>query len=1032
MNIKQIFHGIRSSGDEFTPFYELENDFKRIALLWSVAGLVVSPIFCLLVYNTEVSKVYFYIGLSNIICFPVYILLFYFIQPIKDKLVYVLIGHLFVLTYFAYTDLLAHDFELFHFFCFYSLYTVFIYVIQRLYSAILYSFYVFALLLYGFQHAEVMEVSKSGSIGLFLVIALCAILVLASRRRMINSVEGYSEYLKKIVNNSGIGYVLFRFVNDKPIMIDHNQESIRMLGTTSDNLLIDLFTKVGINEIPRLAKMKLGFEWNWSGVIHQNPELKALKLDVSVISLKNGLYWLMRMEDVSDEIREKELLEQREQKYRNLYYRNQAGVFTADLTSTILDHNQAFEEMFEGEVTKKDKLFEGLDNQEWKEILELITNNENLRNYQIHFTLKNGRTKWFIFNWYLDSSTNNIEGRVIDVSEVQKTASALSQSEQKYRLIFEETNDAILLLEDDKIIDSNRRGIQLFGLIKKELLTKTLWDLSYDHSKDSRQEYDKQFRKIKMSRHSKFDWNFISNNERIEAEVAVIELSIDNKTYYQCVIHDQTELNQSIRDLEKNRKSFKNILDNTPEGIIILTPEKILYSNPEIHKILSVDEIDTRHIFIGDAQQEFDKVLGESNEKKKMHNGQYTIMDGNGERRTIELTLVPTSFEEQEATMLIIKDISVQQQLSREKLRAELAEETNKKLAMEIKERINAEKKLQEQLLRSSAIFESSSNTLLLTLDTTFTISSFNTHCQNYFWYLTESKMNQGENLLAFFGHFLEQRDIRLFKRVLNRVLKGESRQMEVFFRPKRKLVWVEIFMNPIFDTEGRVTEISLVSHDISEKKKTETEIVESLKEKEVLLKEIHHRVKNNLQVISSILNLQSSFINDKQTLDILEESRNRIRTMAIIHENLYQTTNFSSISFTSYLENLCHNLVASYHLYSGKVKLRMEMEKIDLVLDQAIPCGLLVNELITNALKYAFPGGMEGEIYVRLENKQERLRLIIEDNGVGVPGDIDILDSDSLGLQLVSTLVEQLEGEIQVENSGGIKYLVTFDRVKP
>ena len=90
------------------------------------------------------------------------------------------------------------------------------------------------------------------------------------------------------------------------------------------------------------------------------------------------------------------------------------------------------------------------------------------------------------------------------------------------------------------------------------------------------------------------------------------------------------------------------------------------------------------------------------------------------------------------------------------------------------------------------------------------------------------------------------------------------------------------------------------------------------------------------------------------------------------------------------------------------------------------------MNELITNALKYAFPGGMEGEIYVRLENKQERLRLIIEDNGVGVPGDIDILDSDSLGLQLVSTLVEQLEGEIQVENSGGIKYLVTFDRVKP
>jgi two-component sensor histidine kinase len=296
---------------------------------------------------------------------------------------------------------------------------------------------------------------------------------------------------------------------------------------------------------------------------------------------------------------------------------------------------------------------------------------------------------------------------------------------------------------------------------------------------------------------------------------------------------------------------------------------------------------------------------------------------------------------------------------------------------------------------------------------------------------VAERRMEEGMYFPAFFSGILEEKDIRLFNKLLLKVVKGESKQIEVSFKPKRKLISMEIFLNPIFDTEGNITEISLVAHDITEKKKVEKEIVESLKEKEVLLKEIHHRVKNNLQVISSILNLQSSFVKDKKTLEILEESRNRIRSMAIIHENLYQTTNFSSIDFSSYLENLCSNLISSYHLYSGAVQLHTELEKVELVLDQAIPCGLLVNELITNSLKYAFPEGRSGEISVQLFEKNNRINLRIGDDGIGMPEDYDILNSDTLGLQLVSTLVEQLDGEIHVDNSKGIKYLITFEKAK-
>lgn len=1027
----KIIDRSRLAENEFKPYYEKENDFRRLTILHSVAAFVISPIFCYFVYNTDVSPIYFYIGISYTFLFPIYMMISYFIPFLNDKLIYFFIGHLFVVTFIAYMDLLAHRYALFDLFCFYSLYAVVLYVMQRLYPAILYNFFVLSLLIYGFQYVENTEISKGATFGLFSVIAICSVLVLWSRQKMINSVEDFSNYLKKIVNNPGIGYVLFVFVDEEPVIIDYNEESLKMLNKQEGDLRNSLFELFDETDMKQISNLTFGSEFEWAGLLKNTAERKALKISISTISLKNGMYFLTRIEDISKEIAEKEILEQREKKYRNLYYRNQAGVFTADLNSTILDCNQAFIEMFEGEMKQGDRLFGDNSVKDWQDILDLIHHNENLRNYQTHFKLKNGNTKWFIFNWYIDRVNELIEGTIIDVSEVQRASSALSQSEEKYRLIYEETNDAILLLDDDKIIDTNRRGIQLFGIAKKELIGKRLWDLSFDTTDEARREYDRFVYKVVSSKHSKFNWVFKSNKQKIEAEVAIIELVLGDRSYYQCVIHDQTDYNETMRVLEKNRKSFKSVLDNTPEGIMILSENQILYTNPEIHRLLQTDVVEFEQLFITVDQQSFQELYQLHQETKQMYQRQFTVGTEDKDRKTVDVTIVSTTFEEKDSTMIILKDISLQQQLSREMMRAEVAEETNKKLAQEINERILAEKRLQEQFLRSNAIFDSSSNTLLLTLNTQLNISSFNTHCHNYFWYVAERSMAEGIHFPTFFDGILDEKDIRIFNKLLIKVLGGESKQIEVSFKPKRKTISMEIFLNPIFDTEGNITEISLVAHDITEKKKAEKEIVESLKEKEVLLKEIHHRVKNNLQVISSILNLQSSFVKDKKTLEILEESRNRIRSMAIIHENLYQTTNFSSIDFSSYLQNLCSNLIASYHLYSGAVQLRTDLQNVELVLDQAIPCGLLVNELITNSLKYAFPEGRSGEITIRLTEKAGRINLHIGDNGIGLPADLDILNSDTLGLQLVSTLVEQLEGEIQVDNSEGIKYLITFDKAK-
>lgn len=717
-------------------------------------------------------------------------------------------------------------------------------------------------------------------------------------------------------------------------------------------------------------------------------------------------------------------------KYRNLYYRNKAGVFTIDQKAKIVNGNDAFFEMFEGTVKMGDYLFSLEQSDEWKFILESLGTKESIQNYQTQFTLTNGSQKSFVFSWYVDSLTNAIEGSVIDLTTIQKASQALRQSEQKYRLIFEESNDVILLLEDDKITDVNRRAIQLFGKTETDLIGTKLFDLSVDVSEENRKKYLLNYERLSNIRSTKFEWEFKGINRVVEAEVSLIEIILGNRQYFQCVIHDNTEKNINLRKIEQNRRNLENILENNPEGILILRDKDILYRNSEIENILGKN-INLDKLFIEEDQRRFNQLYSLQLDSGLRQNIQLELIGKEKEKIPVDVTLVTTNYEDGNATLMIIKDISVQNTLAKEKLRAELAEETNKKLADEIMERIRAEKLLQEQYLRTKAILDSSSNTFLLILDHKQNITSFNTHFEKYFNNLIKTPLKTGVKFDTLFSKVFNSAQLRFFRKRVSLVKSGKSLQFEVEMKRDNEIIWWEIFMNPIFDTEGFIAEISMVAHDITEKKKTDIEIVESLKEKEILLKEIHHRVKNNLQVISSILNLQSSFVQDENTLGILRESRNRIRSMAIIHENLYRTKDFSSINFANYLQNLTANLIASYRI-NEEVVLDADLQDIDLVLDQAIPCGLLMNELITNALKYAWKPGEKGTITLRLSENENMVELLIADDGIGLPVPFEEMNSDTLGLQLVVTLIEQLEGELKVETENGTKYLIKFENIKP
>ncbi len=909
--IKKLLALLEYDSPRFRLFHNPENSFQRIASGQAFAALIVAPLYAYIMYRTQAPEIYVWNGLIYALSFPVITITFYKIKPLRSWLVHAFTTELFILTLVAYLQLRGAGFQQDDLVFFFLFYLIAGFSIQRLYPAILYQVGILLAFLADNQALEQSPNPPFLVVGIFLIVGLTISTVVYLRRQLLYSINDYISYLRQIVNNPGTGYVLLKQSN--LAITDNNDEVLKLFEIEEKDLSNTFSTFFNEEERKTLLGLKIGHKFKKQISISRHNARNYAEIQVTTIMLKNVAYLVASITNVTDEVLKREELQLKEKRYRNLYFRNKAGVFTLNSRTQVIEANDSFFKMFENSLKKGDHLFKDEAYADWSFIMDSLKSSEKAQSYQTQYLLDSGNQKTFVFSWYIDEQTGYIEGSVIDLTSIEKANQALKESEEKYRLIYEESNDAILLLDGDRIVDANKQTEEMFGLNRKELLTKNLFHLSFDSNVNLEKKYQRQKARLSSSRSIRFNWLFDGVESVVESEVSLVEVMIGNKLFYQCVIHDTTEQNK----------------------------------------------------------------------------------------------------------------------LAKEQLRAELAEETNVKLAAEIEERIKAETKLQEQFLRTRAIFESSSNTLLITAKPNGDITFFNSHSHNYFQKRFGLLVIKNRNFFEYLDGIVSERRRRMLRFVFAGVCKGASRQYEVRLTRDGVDFWLELFINPIFDTEGEVVEISMVAHDITEKKLSSIGIEESLKEKDVLLKEIHHRVKNNLQVISSILNLQSSFVSDENTLGILQESRNRIRSMAIIHENLYRTEDFASIKFDNYLRNLTANLIASYSV-NRKIEFDADLQEVDLVLDQAIPCGLLTNELITNALKYAWEG-QEGaaKIQLILEQEGDMIKLTIADNGVGLPQEFEQMQSDTLGLQLVSTLAEQLDAELNVNSSQGTEFQLSFENVK-
>jgi len=340
-----------------------------------------------------------------------------------------------------------------------------------------------------------------------------------------------------------------------------------------------------------------------------------------------------------------------------------------------------------------------------------------------------------------------------------------------------------------------------------------------------------------------------------------------------------------------------------------------------------------------------------------------------------------------------------------------------------------AEKKLKDQAAKIQAIFDSATM-LIWSINRDFQIVSYNKVFGKQHYLLLDEEVSIGSNFLESLQRKMDAEEFEDLRSNFNGALQGEKQQFEWQITTRQgDTHWMETFLSPIYSDGNSIKEISCISYDISDKKIIEVQMRESIHEKEILLQEVHHRVKNNLQVISSILNLQSSYVKDKNSLMILRESQNRIKSMSFIHESLYQTKDFSRIDFCDYVQTLATNLISTFSHEKAGVSLKTDLHQTYLTLDQAIPCGLIANELISNALKYAFEKNTGGEIYVGAKESEGKIWLEIADDGVGLPAGFDYENSESLGLQLVYTLAEQLDALIEVSAENGTKYLIKFDK---
>lgn len=626
-----------------------------------------------------------------------------------------------------------------------------------------------------------------------------------------------------------------------------------------------------------------------------------------------------------------------------------------------------------------------------------------------------------------------LEGFITDIDEKKQFELKLNQSKENYKSLVDYSPDGVIIHIDGIMKFANPSALKIIGVKRfNELENVSALDFILP---EYHQQTIERIKRAKSGEPLEFVEIKIKNKkgEIVVLETKPILINYDGKEAFQVVFHDTSTQKLLLKEQARAQiaEETNELLEqeNTKRKVIqlqLLESQKYtrLIINGSIDMICASD----RKGFITEFNEAAQHTFGYSSEEVIGKHVSMLYADPNERIRITDEELYKNGVFAGEVTNIRKNGKKFTAYLSASILKNEQGEVVGAMgVSRDISELKKADEIIRSQSAKLNAIIESSSH-VIWTVDKNICLTTFNKNYDNQL--MKRYGINASIGLSMISGASVSSNEYNNFwlKKYENAFL-GQPQYFETEFIDKDgNESWREIYLNPILDENGEVREVSGIGHDVTEKKQSEEQIRQSLQEKEVLLKEVHHRVKNNLQVISSILNLQSSYVKDEGTLNILKESQNRIKSMAFIHESLYQTKDFSSINFTEYVVNLSQNLIHSYSNFGHEIKLNLDIQNVFLNLDLAIPCGLIINEIVSNALKYAFVDNSEGaEVTIQMQIMNDDLVLKVGDNGIGLPKNIDYRNTESLGLQLVVTLTDQLSGIIALDLEKGTNYTIIF-----
>jgi PAS domain S-box-containing protein len=750
---------------------------------------------------------------------------------------------------------------------------------------------------------------------------------------------------------------------------------------------------------------------NW---IHKDGTPRTSEAHIGFIKKKGKISGFLSIaRDISEQKKVEETLQLSEKRYSSLFHQSNDAVFIHDMRGNILDVNKKTLELFgykksEMLSTKIQDLHQKSELGVLKKAFQSIAK-KGFVEFESQFKKRNGE----VFFAEVSSSLFETEGEklvqgvVRDITERKLADEELRKSEMRYRALFEFANDAVFIMSPSgEQILVNNKAADMLGYTIDELSGRHFRDVVAPHEyKDAKNKLQGLLSGKSYDPYERIARRKDGTEFPVEVTATVIRNLEGDPLFIQTVAKDISERKKTEEILKESEEMYRALVYTSPDAVTMTDLEGNItyasYRTSQIHGFDNTEELIGKNSFALIDPEEQERAF--ENLKKTMTEGsvrnlEYTMLRKDGTRFIGELnaSLIRDINGNPKALIGITRDIT---------------------------ERKKAEQELRDSEKKFRGVVENANDAIYIITADGF--EYVNSAFEKLTGYSTEDVCEESFN----FWSIIHPDDVKMIKGREDARRKGKEVPSRYEFRVLAKDGKTKT-VEPATVHIGEKGELKVMGilRDVTDRKQAEEKVKASLHEKDVLLREIHHRVKNNMQIISSLLRLQSRLIGDDGLIEMFKESQNRIRSMALIHEKLYQTDDFAKINFAEYIRSLVVHLFHTYKVNPNIVRMNTDVQNVFLDINKAIPCGLIINELVSNSLKHAFPNNKRGEIGIKLSsNQKNKTKLTVKDNGVGLPKSVNFRDPETLGLQLVSDLIEQIEGKIKLERTAGTAFHITF-----